>query len=125
MIIAVVYWYQRLSIGRGCVVGSLPMEIYMRLCSSKTSTCKFLGKLELLKVIEVGLVGVQEVINDYRSCLLVPNALYWAWMCCRLTVDGVIHETLTIKDIDLQILRETRVVEGHRSRPCWGAGGDQ
>ena len=26
-----------------------------------------------------------------------------------LTADGVIHETLTIKDIDLQILRETRV----------------
>jgi len=79
----------------------------------------------LLKVIEVGLVGVQEVINGYRSCLLVPKALYWAWMCCRLTADGVIHETLTIKDINLQILRETRVVEGHRSRPCWGAGGDQ
>jgi len=43
----------------------------------------------------------------------------------RLTADGVIHETLTIKDIDLQILRETQGVEGHRSRPCWGAGGDQ
>ena len=28
---------------------------------------------------------------------------------CRLTADGVIHETLTFNDIDLQILRETRV----------------
>ena len=63
----------------------------------------------MLKVIEVGLVGVQEVINGYRSCLLVPKGLYCAWKWCRLTADGVIHETLTIKDIDLQILRETQV----------------
>ena len=48
--------------------------------------------------IEVGLVGVQEVINGYRSCLLVPKGLYCAWKWCRLTADGVIHETLTIKD---------------------------
>ena len=60
-------------------------------------------------VIEVGLVGVQDVINGYRSCLLVLKGLYCAWKWCRLTADGVIHETLTIKDIDLQILRETQV----------------
>ena len=76
-------------------------------------------------VIDVDLVVVQEVINGYCSCLLVPKGLYCAWKWCRLTADGVIHETLTIKDIDLQILRETQGVEGHRSRPCWGAGGDQ
>ena len=55
-------------------------------------------------VIEVGLVGVQEVINGYRSCLLVPKGLYCAWKWCRLTADGVIHETLTIKDNRLGII---------------------
>ena len=59
--------------------------------------------------IEVGLVGVQEVINGYQSCLLVPKGLYSMREQSRLTTDGVVHETLTIKDIDLQILRETRV----------------
>ena len=78
---------------RGSGVGSLPMELYMRLRRSKRLTCKFLGKLELMKVIEVGLVGVQEVINGYCSCLLVPKGLYCAWKWCRLTADGVIHET--------------------------------
>ena len=52
----------------------------------------------MLKVIEVSLVVVQEVINGYCSCLLVPKGLYCAWKWCRLTADGVIHETLTIKD---------------------------
>ena len=60
-------------------------------------------------VIEVGLFGVQEVINGYRSCLLVAKSLYCVWKWCRHTADGVIHETLIVKDIDLQILRETRV----------------
>ena len=62
----------------------------------------------------------------YRSPI-GTKGLYCAWKWCRLTADGVIHETLTFNDDDLQILilRETRVVEGHRSRPCWGAGGDQ
>ena len=44
-------------------------------------------------VIEVGRVGVQEVINGYRSSLLVPKGLYCAWKWCRLTADGVIHDT--------------------------------
>jgi len=78
-----------------------------------------------VKVIVVGLVGVQEVINGYRSCLLVPKGLYCAWKWCRLTADGVIHETLTIKDNRLAILKLRLVVEGHSSRSCWGAGGDQ
>jgi len=68
----------------------------------------------VLKVIEVGLVGVQEVINSYQSCLLVSKGLYSMRKQSRLTADGVIHETLTIKDIDLQILRETRVEIRHR-----------
>ena len=76
-------------------------------------------------VIEVGLVGVQEVINGYRSCLLVPKGLYWAWKCCRLTADGVIHETLTFKDDRLANFELRYVGDGHRSRPCWGTGGDQ
>ena len=65
----------------------------------------------MLKVIEVGLVGVQEVINGYQSCLLVPKGLYSMRKQSRLTIDGVVHETLTIKDIDSQILRETRVLK--------------
>ena len=76
-------------------------------------------------VIEVDLVGVQEVINGYCSCLLVPKGLYCAWKCCRLTADGVIHETLTFKDDRLANLELRYVGDGHRSRPCWGAGGDQ
>jgi len=53
------------------------------------------------------------------------RSLFHAKVGYRLTTDGVVHETLTIKDIDLQILRETRGIEGHGSWPCWGAGGDQ
>ena len=79
----------------------------------------------MLKVIEVGLVGVLEAINGYRSCLLVPKGLYCVWKWCRLTADGVLHETLTFKD-DRPANFELRYVgDGHRSRPCWGAGGDQ
>ena len=33
--------------------------------------------------------------------------------------DGVIHETLTFKDIDLQILRESRVEIGKRTANKW------
>ena len=34
--------------------------------------------------IEVGLVGLQEVINGYHSCLLVPKGLYWASTCSQV-----------------------------------------
>ena len=50
----------------------------------------------LLKYLKNKLQQKQKV--DHHSCLLVPKGLYCAWKWCRLTADGVIHETLTFKD---------------------------
>ena len=49
------------------------------------------------------------VVNLMYRSPIGTKGLYCAWKWCRLTADGVIHETLTFKDIDLQILRKTRV----------------
>ena len=46
-------------------------------------------------------------------------------LAIRLTPDGVIHETLTFKDDRLANFALRFVGDGHRSRPCWGTGGDQ
>ena len=42
-----------------------------------------------------------------------------------LPMELPIHETLTFKDDRLANCEMRYVGDGHRSRPCWGAGGDQ